>query len=57
MKLLKTLLFFSFLAILYLPTVNALPNPAAIYCQDLGYEYKIIKSPSGEIAIDLISFL
>jgi len=54
MKLLKPLLFFSFLVIFYLPIVNALPNPAAVYCRDLGYEYEIVKAPSGEYGICIL---
>ncbi|RLG54023.1 MAG: hypothetical protein DRN95_09025, partial [Candidatus Hydrothermarchaeota archaeon] len=29
----------------------AIPNPAAIYCKELGYEYKIIKTAKGENGI------
>ncbi|HUT83293.1 MAG TPA: C1 family peptidase [Thermodesulfobacteriota bacterium] len=28
--------------------VSAIPNPAAVYCEDMGYEYKIIKTEAGE---------
>lgn len=32
-------------------TVSALPNPSAVYCEKLGYEYKIVKTPQGEKGI------
>lgn len=49
MKLLKKILFFSiFMGILNLSIVNAIPNPAAVYCKELGYGYKIVKTELGE---------
>lgn len=29
-------------------TVLALPNPAAVYCEKLGYEYRTVKTPQGK---------
>ncbi len=37
------------LAILFvINIVSALPNPAAVYCTQMGYTYNIIKTPKGE---------
>ncbi|MDD5455023.1 MAG: C1 family peptidase [Candidatus Ratteibacteria bacterium] len=33
----------------------ALPNPAAVYCQKMGYEYKVIQTPGGEKGICVVA--
>jgi hypothetical protein len=40
-----------FFLILNLSTVNAIPNPAAVYCKNLGYKYKIVQVKGGEKGI------
>jgi hypothetical protein len=34
--------------IFFINNTLALPNPAAIYCKELGYDYKIVKTSEGE---------
>jgi len=36
-------------------TTSALPNPAAVYCEELGYQYKIISDGKGERGICIFS--
>jgi len=37
-----------FFVVLIPSTVNAIPNPAATYCHELGYDYKIVDTDKGE---------
>ncbi|MEM2369249.1 MAG: DUF333 domain-containing protein, partial [Candidatus Pacearchaeota archaeon] len=49
----KTLSFFSivFMLIFLTSYVYALPNPAAVYCSEMGYEYKIVETALGQKGI------
>ncbi|MBA7483925.1 hypothetical protein ES707_19442 [subsurface metagenome] len=41
-------------AVFTVSTVMALPNPAAVYCEKSGGEYKVLKTPDGEKGICVI---
>lgn len=47
----KKLLFLFLLVVFYFIIVDitfATPNPAAVYCKELGYEYKIVDTDQGQ---------
>ena len=35
--------------LLFLPIVFSMRNPAAVFCKQMGYEYKIVDTPEGQI--------
>ncbi|MCS7134481.1 MAG: DUF333 domain-containing protein [Candidatus Pacearchaeota archaeon] len=47
-------LFFVVFLIFLMNYVSALPNPAAVYCTELGYEHKIEDTPFGEKGICIL---
>ena len=47
---------FTFIIAVFVVTpLFALPNPAAVYCKKLGYEYKIIQTPQGERGVCVVA--
>ena len=45
---------FVFAFILLTSSVYAMPNPAAVYCRELGYSYKIVKGDGGERGVCIL---
>jgi C1A family cysteine protease len=43
-----------FLLLFLAERVLALPNPASIYCEKMGYAYKILKTPGGEKGVVVV---
>ena len=44
----KKLVFLIFFILIFTNIAFALPNPAAVYCKQMSYEYRIVKTPQGE---------
>ncbi|MFC1453785.1 C1 family peptidase [Verrucomicrobiota bacterium] len=50
----KICLFFLFFSALFVQQAFTLPNPAAVYCDKMGYEYKTIQTPEGARGIVIV---
>ena len=50
----KICLFFLFFSALFVQQALTLPNPAAVYCDKMGYEYKTIQTPEGARGVVIV---